>query len=128
MHRRFILVLSMLAASTIASAAVNRVVAQKVDGVTLDQVKAATSPIAVAKYDVDGAHMGVRCAGSTGQLICEVWNIDRSEIVAASSELKIRRVGNDFALMGERAGPGREIILPNGLYVGDPTTSAVCAG
>jgi hypothetical protein len=119
---------SMLALSTAALAADNRVVATKVEGVTLEQIKAATTPINVAKFDVDGAHMGVRCAGSTGQLICETWNLDRNEIVAASSDLKLCRNGTDWALMGDKLGAGRVIVLPGTVVVGDATKLPVCGG
>ena len=122
------LAITLLAMSTAAYAASTRVMATRFDGVTLDQLKAASTPINIAKFDVDGGHMGVRCAGSTGQLICEVFNMDRNELVAASSDLKVCKDGNDFALMGDKVGPGKMIIIPNGLTLGDPTKQLVCAG
>ena len=122
------LALALLALSTAAYAANIRVVATKVDGITLDQIKAATSPIPIARFDVDGAHRALKCAGSTGNLICEVWNTDKSELVAASSDLKICRDGNDFAVMGDKVGPGKIIVIPTGLAVGDPTKTLVCGG
>jgi hypothetical protein len=107
----------------------DKLVATKVDGVTLDQVKAATAPIPLARAEPDGKHVELRCAGATGELVCELWNTDSNTLLAASSDLKLCRDGNDVAVMSEKEGVrGRMIIIPTGLFIGDPAKRAVCGG
>jgi hypothetical protein len=120
--------LTALALSTTALAANTRVVATKVEGVTMEQIKAATTPINVAKFEHNGGHLGVRCAGSTGQLVCDIWNLDTNTSLAGSSEVKLCKDGNDFALMGEKMGAGKMIVLPGGVFLGDPSKAGSCGG
>jgi hypothetical protein len=105
------------------------VIAHKVDGVTREQIHDAKHPIPVARFQHHDHHMGVRCAGATGELICEVWNLDADKLVAASSDLKVCRDGNDIALLTEKEGMhGSWIIIPTGFFIGDPHKHPVCGG
>ena len=115
-------------APTAPAGATNRIVATKVDGVTIEQIRDAKAPIPVAKFDADNGKRGLRCYGPGGELSCEVWNLDTNQMIAASTDLKICKSGNDFAIMGEKVGPNRLIIIPQGQHIGDPSKRLVCGG
>jgi len=106
-----------------------KIVATKVEGVTLEKVKAATTPIDLATFDLAGKKFLLKCAGSTGQLACSVWDTAANTEVAASGDLKVCKDGNDVAIMTEKAAlKGPKIVIPTGMFVGDPTKVAACGG
>ena len=105
-----------------------RIVATKVDGVTIEKLKAASTPIDVAKFDHNGKSYKLTCTGATG-LQCAAHDAKTNEIVAASTDLKLCKSGNDYAIMTEKeALKGPMIIFPNGMFVGDPNKTMVCGG
>ena len=106
-----------------------RIMATKMDGVTIEKLKAASTPMDVAKFDHNGKSYKLSCTGATGQLQCAAHDAKTNEIVAASTDLKICKSGNDVAIMTEKeALKGPMIIFPNGLFVGDPSKTMVCGG
>ena len=112
-----------------ASAAPARLVATKAEGVTIEKVKAATAPIDVAQFEAGGKHYNVKCAGASGELACEIWGVEVNKLFVASADLKVCKDGNDFAIIGEKEGiAGKMVIIPSGMFVGDPSKRAVCGG
>ena len=102
------------------------VTATPVDGVTLEQIKAASEPINVAKFEHDGTRFGVQCAGSDATLRCNVWNLESNEIVMSSDTLQMCKIGDNAAIMGEEnALNGRVVVIPN---VAAATNFTTCGG
>lgn len=129
MHAIVLLATSLALADNPAPAQAPRIVATKVDGVTLEKLKAASTPMDVARFDHNGKSYKLSCTGATGQLQCAAQDAQTNEIVAASTDLKLCKSGNDFAIMTEKAAlKGPVIIFPNGLFVGDPSKTLVCGG
>jgi len=102
------------------------VTATAVGGVTADQIREATEPINMAKFEHNGQMYGVKCAGSDDVLRCEIWSKEPHALVIASGNLKICKIGNHAAIMSEEAGLGGKVVKLPGVVKGSARPD--CAG
>ena len=118
-----IIIFSLLATFAIAG---TTVIAQKVEGVTVEAVKKASSPIEIATFKHNKKKYGVKCAGADKKLRCEIWSKKSNSVVIKSSNLKVCKFGDNAAIKSEAKGwSGNVILLPNVIKHKD---QPVCGG